>query len=326
MKYSVIIPIYNAERTLRRCLDSLLPQLNPDIEVVLINDGSSDNSERLCKEYLNKSNFIKYYSQENRGVSSARNNGLGKATGDYILFVDSDDYVSDNYFDTIRCFIQNSEPDILLFGARFLNRSDISVVNYGDEKFYTNKRIAKQFFLLYKQNNLYTLWNKVFNKHIIDDNNLRFDSDLHIGEDAVFIFHYFLYVKSVVSCENIIYFVDESNQNSLSRKRRENLSFELISATKHMEKYLEKSAQDINSAKIFKRCIAWGHYRGAYACFNEIFNKCSKDEINDEIIKICELYRLSRVKPVGLSTTIISLPVILKLLPVLKLIFYIKMR
>lgn len=325
MKYSVIIPVYNAERTLRRCLDRLLPQLNSDIEVLLINDGSEDESERICQEYETKSSFIKCFTQKNSGVSVARNKGIDNAEGEYLVFVDSDDYISKDYFETVSHYLKNNKTDLLLFSAMFLSRTNTPTVSYGNKETVTDTQVAKRFLSLYKQNNVYTLWNKVFSKRIIDENNIRFDSKLHIGEDAVFIFQYFLYAKKVTICEDVLYYVDESNQNSLSRKRRENLCEELITATGSMEQYLDESSQDGRCYKIFKRCITWGHYRGAYACFHDIIGNCSeKNEINEGILKVCDSYRKSMVKPIGFSTVIISLPVIWKLLPVIKLLFYVK--
>lgn len=94
MKYSVIIPVYNAARTLRRCLDSLVDQSFDDYELLLINDGSTDGSDAICREYANVYPCIRYFAKENGGVSSARNLGLEQAKGEYILFVDSDDWLS----------------------------------------------------------------------------------------------------------------------------------------------------------------------------------------------------------------------------------------
>ena len=93
IKYSVIIPVYNAEKTLKRCLDSLLGQKRQDVEIILINDGSSDRSGEIIDEYRRKYGSIVSLEQENSGVSAARNRGLNAATGTYILFVDSDDFI-----------------------------------------------------------------------------------------------------------------------------------------------------------------------------------------------------------------------------------------
>ena len=101
MRYSVIIPVYNAEATLSRCLDSLVSQQFFDYELLLINDGSADGSDAICREYAAAYPKIRYFTKENGGVSSARNLGLSQAHGEYVLFVDSDDYVAKDYFAVI---------------------------------------------------------------------------------------------------------------------------------------------------------------------------------------------------------------------------------
>ena len=101
-KISVIVPVYNTERYLSKCLDSILNQTYDDIEVIVVNDGSTDNSELIIKEYVNKfPNKLKYYKKENGGLSDARNYGVEKAIGDYLCFVDSDDYIDTKLFEMV---------------------------------------------------------------------------------------------------------------------------------------------------------------------------------------------------------------------------------
>ena len=116
MKFSVIIPVYQAEKTISRCLNSLLDQQFDDFELVVVNDGSVDHSSIICKKYAERDNRVHYYEKENGGVSSARNMGLSLAQGEYILFVDSDDYVYEGYFQEIDFALRSYSPDLLLFG------------------------------------------------------------------------------------------------------------------------------------------------------------------------------------------------------------------
>ena len=115
MKYSVIIPIYNAERTLARCLDSLTAAVCPDAELLLIDDGSSDSSAAICRAYLEADPRFVLIRKENGGVSSARNLGLDRAQGEYVLFVDSDDYVEPDYFARLDRLDPEDKYDYLLF-------------------------------------------------------------------------------------------------------------------------------------------------------------------------------------------------------------------
>ena len=117
LKYSVIVPVYNAEKTLRRCIESLVNQPFDRYELILVNDGSTDGSDAICQDYATRYSQIRYFQKENGGVSSTRSLGLEQAEGEYILFVDSDDYVSDDYFTVIDRELAKHPTDLLMFGA-----------------------------------------------------------------------------------------------------------------------------------------------------------------------------------------------------------------
>ena len=119
MKLSVIIPVYKAEKTIRRCLDRLLNQPHGDIEIIVINDGSPDSSGAICKEYAEKYSEIKYVEKENGGVSTARNMGLDIARGEYVVFVDSDDWVYDNFFSTIEKSLNEDDWDLFQYSQDY---------------------------------------------------------------------------------------------------------------------------------------------------------------------------------------------------------------
>ncbi len=110
---SVIVPVYNAEKTLRRCVDSILSQTFTEFELLLINDGSKDNSGVICDEYARKDSRIRVFHKENGGVSSARNVGLDNLRGEWVTFVDSDDYVENKY---LGVFYDNKKADLLVGG------------------------------------------------------------------------------------------------------------------------------------------------------------------------------------------------------------------
>lgn len=324
MKYSVIIPIYNAEKTLQRCLDSLLPQLNNNVEVLLVNDGSTDTSREICKEYVDKCRLFRYFEQSNSGVSVARNRGLENATGDYILFIDSDDYLDDKYFETIDYCINQDKPQFLLFGAAFVNRTQRAEMKYSKNN-YSGINAVNLFAELSKKQNMYALWNKVFVRQIINTHSIRFITDISIGEDAAFIFNYILNVDSVSIIDSILYYVDESNTSSLSRRKRTNLYDDLVAAYTDMNKHLENSPIDEHYRFVFNKMLSRAYYRSAYSCFLEISRwNCSNAETKAGITKVCSAYKKNRIKPVGLDSMILSLPVLWKLSLLIVLMLRIK--
>ena len=325
MKYSVIIPIYNSECTLRRCLDSLLPQLNNDIEVLLINDGSTDSCGDICKEYVTKNPCYVYFEQQNSGVSVARNKGLDNAKGEYILFVDSDDYVEHEYFNTIDECISKEKPDLILFGAVFEKRKNNAKVAYNENKSYIGIDCTKQIVALTKKQEMYSLWNKVFVKRIIDEKRIRFNQNLNLGEDGSFIFEYTLYTQKLTTCNAVLYHVDESNQDSLSRKRREDLSKDLIASAKQRESALSGSFLDKKKLRLFQKSLSRGYYRGAYSCFLEISrHSFSESEMNKKISEICFDYRKNKIKPVGFESKLIAIPVLWNLTSLIKMMLRLK--
>lgn len=119
-KVSVIVPVYNAEKTLERCLDSILGQTLNDIELVLVNDGSQDSSLKICEEYAVRDRRIKVFSQENRGPSTARNTGIDNASGDYLYFVDSDDYIANDTVEKLYTAAVSSGAEVTICGLYYV--------------------------------------------------------------------------------------------------------------------------------------------------------------------------------------------------------------
>ena len=121
MKFSVIIPVYNSEKYLNKCIDSIVTQDYENFELILVDDGSSDSSQKICREYADRFENVSLICQENSGPSAARNRGIDCAKGDYITFVDSDDWVRDDYFIKLEAAL-NDEPDVLFFGTNHISK------------------------------------------------------------------------------------------------------------------------------------------------------------------------------------------------------------
>ena len=309
MKYSVIIPIYNAESTLRRCLDSLVSQRFPDFELLLINDGSADSSDAICREYAAAYPQIRYFQKENGGVSTARNLGLEQARGEYILFADSDDYAADGYFHCISGNISSGEPDMLLFGAQAVGGTPCSWITGA---FFANAEteIASRISDAMRQYLFSSLWSKAFRRQIIEENGLRFDENLSIGEDQAFIFAYAMHIRSIASIPNTLYYVDTSGEGSLSRKRRDYLTSQLMAVNRRMADALRSTEHSPQARKIYEAALAWMSYRSAYSCCKELLKyNYTVRQRRQEISKICRLYRDEKIRPRDWKCRVIALPV-----------------
>ena len=309
MKYSVIIPVYNAARTLRRCLDSLVDQSFDDYELLLINDGSTDGSDAICREYANVYPCIRYFAKENGGISSARNLGLEQAKGEYILFVDSDDYVAETYLETINRAVSETHPDLLIFGAESTGMGEkkwITGAYREAEELNIARRIAEAM-----QRYLFSsLWNKVFKRETIERFHLRFENGLAIGEDQLFIFTYAMHIKSLASVEEILYFVDTSDQGSLSRKARPYLTEQLMEVNRRMYAAYRAAEHSSEVARCYEAALSWMTYRSAYSSCKELLKfEYSAKQRRQEIRRICKLYRAEKVRPVGWKCRGIALPI-----------------
>ena len=211
---SIIIPIYNGERYIVECLESILKQNYKSIEIIIIDDGSEDDSYNICKKYANDYSFIKIYHQENNGVSSARNYGLDNANGKYIYFMDSDDTININFFSIVMQNIKNYDLITFNWAAKYINyQRECGIQKKHILDSHTSMELACS------SDNSFQgyLWNKVFLNKIIKENNLKFKENISICEDLVFVMQYLLYCTKVNSIDNILYNY-RIRKNSVSKK------------------------------------------------------------------------------------------------------------
>lgn len=175
MKVSIIIPIYNAESHLDKCIGSSVCQTYGDLEIILVNDGSTDGSEKICRSFAEKDRRILLINQENAGVSAARNAGLDACTGELITFIDSDDYVSEDYVEYLISLMDRYGSDIVCSGQKDLLSVDDPVVIKGPEA------ILKEYLTT---NAIYAaVWGKLYKKHIFDD--IRFPAGKRFEDNYV---------------------------------------------------------------------------------------------------------------------------------------------
>lgn len=313
IRYSVIIPIYNGAGTVSRCLDSLLHGIPEDAELLVINDGSTDDSGAICEEYAEKYQSIRYFSKENGGVSSARNLGLEEAGGEYILFADCDDYVSGDYWQTITALLEEHQPDMLQFGFQELGgveriRGTGDYVAMGEVPAAEKAAEAMRAYLFS------SLQVRAFRGALIRENHLRFAQGLSVGEDQSFIFSFAMHMKSLVSAAKPLYIVMVDNAQSLSRRRRENLTQQLMEVNRRMFHDLREAQLSPEARRLYEAAAAWVYYRSAYSACKELTKfDLAPAERRKKIGEICRLYAAGNVRPVGMKCRVIALPVQLRM-------------
>ena len=253
-KISIIIPVYNVDKYIKKCLDSIVEQTHKNLEIILIDDGSSDNSGKICDEYSKKNKRIKIFHQKNSGVSVARNKGIDNATGDYIMFVDPDDWIELNACEKLLNKIKKDDLDILVFNfyKEYIHSSEKHKrYKFNDRKTIIEKLQAKilapsmkipQFDI---QGVGFT-WNKIVSAESIRNQKFPFEGKKAIFEDVVFYYNLLEKVKKVEICNEYLYhyrvlnnsatrgynkdFLDISDEffkniNNLSKNHKEDIYF-----------------------------------------------------------------------------------------------------
>lgn len=195
---SIIIPVYKVESYLGRCIESILNQTFNDFELILVDDGSPDNSGKICDYYALNDSRVKVVHKENGGVSSARNVGIEQADGEWLTFIDADDYVSPNL---LRDYIENIEnSDLLIQGFSYNAKKNVSMENRlieGDKVIYEFLRIDSEICGF--------VWNKLYKTELIKNNNIRFNEKMAMIEDHLFNHNYVVYCKSIKILNKVNY-------------------------------------------------------------------------------------------------------------------------
>ncbi len=212
-KVSVIIPVYNVEKYLAKCLDSVINQTLKDIEIICINDGSTDGSAKILEEYAKKDDRIKVINQENGGLSNARNSGLDIASGKYCYFLDSDDWIELNTLEKLVNVINENDVDAVVHEANVIAEDDfcLQVAEDNQEWFkgYSKNNGIHEIPLEISHKIASVAWNKLYKTDLINKYHCRFPEGL-INEDEAFLWIY------MVHCRNY-YYLDEKLYNYLRR-------------------------------------------------------------------------------------------------------------
>lgn len=215
MKVSVIIPIYNAAAYLERCILSILNQTLQDVELIAVNDGSTDYSLEVLQKLLADIDHCKIINQSNQGVSCARNTGIVHATGTYLAFVDSDDYIAPNYLETLIEATHKGEMDWILSGTSYIKKKEEIRVVSMEEDIWEQKDLTNKFSYIDYTTSIH---GKLYKKEIIDKHHLQFDTVMSFAEDRDFNIEYIRYIKKVHNIPYIGYTYCTDIPNSLSKK------------------------------------------------------------------------------------------------------------
>jgi len=241
-KISIIIPVYNVEPYIKKCLDSVINQTYKNLEILLIDDGSTDGSKEICDEYAAKDSRIKVFHKENRGLSSALNVGLNNFSGDYLGFVDSDDWIEPDMFGTLHKVIKNEDVQICIAGYfKDINNDSSPVCN---KKQIPDGVIQTRDILLYPlQRDDYMgfcgyVWNKLYSADIVKKNDLKFNEQIKYGMDILFYYSLMLpgNYTGVYIDKPLYHYVQRDS--AISKSKSLTIKVDILTVYKEVEKLL----------------------------------------------------------------------------------------
>lgn len=268
IKISIIIPVYNVEKYLSGCLDSIISQTFSDFEIICINDGSTDESLRVLQEYKNKDNRIKIIDKQNEGSGIARNLGLSIATGEYVYFVDSDDWLEDNtVLEKIYNAAEKDVLDILIFGGyscytkcgkliKWKGKYKLESLN---RKYFKNvfgaKDIKKDIFKFPS-----TAWTKLYRREFLTGNDIKFQQ-IKVGQDQLIFFHSMILAKRIKVLNEYLYCYRKERKGSVTAvKHKKNYSPVYVTrAIEELLKKLDKTSEYLELAidRYFSKATSW---------------------------------------------------------------------
>lgn len=223
---SIVVPVYKAELFVGKCIESILNQTYQNIELILVDDGSPDNSGAICDAYAREDSRVVVIHTKNGGVSSARNIGIDSAKGKYIAFVDSDDYIDADFLSHAMNGFQVNDIDLFIGGIRIETFKKGKIIKEeiynGTNKVYTITQLLDSFNIEYEFIVICGIWSKVYRTSIIRSNNIYFDLNMNLGEDTVFLCDYLRVISRVFFSNKDYYHYYRGNEESLFSKYHPN--------------------------------------------------------------------------------------------------------
>ena len=258
IKISIIVPVYNVEKYLKKCIESILNQVFTEFELILVDDGSTDNSGKICDEYAKKDSRIIVIHKNNGGISSARNNGLDIARGKYIGFVDSDDFIHPMMYKILYREIENNNASVVICKEEkvYSDNFEYKKVDKYNLQYYNNRDIIE---ILYEKRETYVFaWNKLYDRELFSD--LRYKEGM-IYEDEHLTPKILYYSKNIIFIEKELYFYrqrENSTVNSKFSRKKFDKVYALEDNTKFFKDLKEKRLFDI-SEKSYLELLIWTH-------------------------------------------------------------------
>ena len=274
IKLSVIIPVYNVGELLYKCIESIENQSLDNIEIILVNDGSTDDSGKICDEISSKNNNIKVIHKENEGVSVARNLGIRIAKGEYIGFVDSDDYINENMYLKMYLQAKKNDCDIVMCDANIehVDKVSLDTISQLDESKILEASSIHPDLLMEMAG---SMWKCIYKREILMNKNVLCPVGIKLSEDRIFNILAFGYSKKISYIKEPLY-TQKVRQNSATTKYYPNMLDMVINSRKELFNALDKSW---NNSEYYKKVYEKQNIGAIFQCIKNEFHKDCKKSI-----------------------------------------------
>ena len=317
---SILMPVYNSQEYLKNTVQDVINQSYGDWELILVDDGSKDNSKNICIELQKFDNRIRFINKENTGVSDTRNIALDNAKGKYIAFIDSDDSVHKDYLKILLSSIEKSNGQLAVCGFKERKISTNGQIEELSRVFYPKEVIAiedmKDLIMDFGNSGLLNpLWNKLYNREIIEENNIRFKEEVETGEDFIFNLQYFRKINNICFSKGELYYYIRRNNNSITYQYIDNMYEKGL----EIHNLLEDLLKDMNFYNSKNKYILYGnHLMGVFSAFLNLFHKdCKltlkqkkhyiKAIVNREYVSECAVNRKRDKGLIGLTALLVRI-------------------
>jgi glycosyltransferase involved in cell wall biosynthesis len=259
---SVVVPVYNAAEYVESSIESILTQDYPNIELILINDGSVDLSGEICENYAAKDSRVVYRYQNNSGVSATRNHALSIAAGDYIVFVDSDDQLKAGAIRAMVQALEAEDADLCICGYEIVMKDRVIPMPIGVESVAGTENIAKYFAAHYLEAIASSVWGKLYKRALLT---AQFEATVTMGEDLLFNFYYMQNIKKVCTISDTLYLYNQQNVNSLANNYKMSYYDQDMYVARHWISWIEKYP-DADLTNLYYRVSSAFFYCMQIAC------------------------------------------------------------
>ena len=274
---SIIVPIYNTEKYLKTCLDSILAQTYKNIEIILIDDGSSDSSPSICDEYKASDNRIVVLHKQNQGLINARKDGFRLAHGKYLAFVDSDDWIEAEMIESLYSLAMENDADVVISGVNDATPAGISFRRNGiAEGVYREDSLQEIKAKLFCKEEYFSLgvlpylWNKLWKKDLLEESILNADERIRVGEDVAIGFPAILNATCMVVTDKAFYYYRQNNASMLKAEKNQQKEF---TNSNLLYNYLHKYLSDVGCLDIYKDSLKRLYIHMLFTRSYELVNK-----------------------------------------------------